>query len=98
MRVFGVSLDLEDERVDITVDLRSLACEKHRRPACYARAHRAGTAKEGSNVDEAANKALVVVEEMREMIEGVRSSLRHSRSGRRKGCCHGTGAVSGRSR
>jgi metal-sulfur cluster biosynthetic enzyme len=65
-------LDLEDERVDITVDLRSLACENTEDlRAMHERIVRE-LPKKDLNVDEAANEALEVVEEMREMIEGVR--------------------------
>jgi hypothetical protein len=72
VRVFGVSLDLEDEQVDITVDLRSLACENTEDlRALHERIARELPKRELS-VEEAANEALDIVEEMRAMLEGVR--------------------------
>ena len=68
----GVSIDLEDEQVDITVDLRSLACEDTGDlRALHERIVRE-LPKRGLSVEEAAIEALEVVEEMREMLEGVR--------------------------
>ncbi len=72
VRVFGVSLDLEDERVDITVDLRSLACEDaDDLSALHGRIVRELPKRELST-EEAANEALYIVEEMRGLLEGVR--------------------------
>jgi hypothetical protein len=72
VRVFGVSIDLEDEQVDISVDLRSLACENtYDLRALHERIVRELPKRE-LGVEEAANDALYVVEEMREMLEGVR--------------------------
>ena len=72
MRVFGVSIDLEDEQVDISVDLRSVACENasdlH---ALHERIVREVPKRELTS-QEAANEALDVIEEMREMLEEVR--------------------------
>lgn len=72
VRVFGISLDLEDERVDITVDLRSLVCDNTEDlRALHERIVRELPKRE-LTVEEAANEALYVVEEMKEMLEGVR--------------------------
>jgi hypothetical protein len=72
VRVFGVSLDLEDEQVDISVDLRSLACEDtDDLRALHERLVRE-LPKRDLNSEEAANEALDIVEEMRELLEGVR--------------------------
>lgn len=72
MRVFGVSIDLEDEQLDISVDLRSLACDNtDDLRALHERIVRE-LPKRNLTVEEAANEALEVVEEMREMLEGVR--------------------------
>jgi hypothetical protein len=71
-RLFGVSVDLEDERVDISVDLRSLACEDaDDLRALHERILRELPKRE-LGVEEAANEALDIVEEMRAMLEGVR--------------------------
>jgi hypothetical protein len=72
VRVFGVSVDVEDERVDISVDLSSLACEDAEDlRALHGRIVRE-LPKRDLNMEEAANEALDIVEEMREMLEGVR--------------------------
>jgi len=72
VRVFGVSIDLEDERVDIHVDVRSLACEDTEDlRALHERIVRE-LPKKDLTVEEAANEALDVVEEMQAMLEGVR--------------------------
>jgi len=72
VRVFGVSLDLEDERVDITVDLRSLACEDTEDLCALHERIARELPKRELSVEEAANEALDIVEEMRAMLEGVR--------------------------
>jgi len=72
MRVFGVSLDLEDEQVDISVDLRSLACEDTEDLCALHERIVRELPKRELNVEESANEALDIVEEMREMLEGVR--------------------------
>jgi hypothetical protein len=72
VRVFGVSIDLEDERVDISVDLRSLACENaDDLRALHERIVRE-LPKRDLTVEEAVNEALDSVQEIREMFEGVR--------------------------
>jgi hypothetical protein len=72
VRVFGVSIDLEDEQVDIFVDLRSLVCvDAKDLRALHERIVRE-LPKIELGVEEAANEALYVVEEIREMLEGVR--------------------------
>jgi hypothetical protein len=72
VRVFGGSIDLEDEHVDVRVDLRSLVCDDtDDLRALYGRIVRELPKRE-LGVEEAANEALYVVEEMREMLEGVR--------------------------
>jgi hypothetical protein len=72
VRVFGVSIDLEDEQVDISVDLRSLACEDtDDLRALHERIVRE-LPKSELTTEEAAIEALYIVEEMREMLEGVR--------------------------
>jgi hypothetical protein len=72
VRVFGVSMDLEDEQVNLTVDLRSLACNNAEDlRALHERIVRE-LPKRDLSVEEAATEALDVVEEMRVMLEGVR--------------------------
>jgi hypothetical protein len=72
VRVFGVSVDLEDEQVNLTVDLRSLACEN---PGDLRLLHERivrELPRRDLSVEEAANEALDVVEEMQGMLGGVR--------------------------
>jgi hypothetical protein len=72
IRVFGVSMDLEDEQVNLIVDLHSLACENAEDlRALHERIVRE-LPKRDLSVEEAANEALDVVEEMQGMLEGVR--------------------------
>jgi hypothetical protein len=72
VRVFGVSIDLEDEQVDVSVDLRSLVCDDtDDLRTLHGRIWRELPKRE-LGVEEAASEALYVVEEMREMLEGVR--------------------------
>jgi hypothetical protein len=72
VRVFGVSIDLEDEQVDISVDLRSLACEDtDDLRALHERIVRELPKRE-LTTEEAAIEALGLVEEMKDMLEGVR--------------------------
>ncbi len=70
--VRGVSLDVQGARVDLTVDLNSLAC----RDASDLRALHERIVKELPRrelaVEEAANEALEAVEEMQGVLEGVR--------------------------
>ncbi len=72
--VRGVSLDVKDTRVDLTVVPNSLAC----RDASDLRALHGRIAKELPRrelaVEEAANEALEAVEEMQGMLEGLRES------------------------
>ena len=72
VRVFGVSIDLEDERVDISVDLRSVACDNTSDLHVLHERIVRELPKRELTAEEAANEALEVVEEMREMLEGVR--------------------------
>jgi hypothetical protein len=72
VRVFGVSIDLEDEQVDVSVDLRSLVCEDTDDLRAVHKRIVRELPKRELGVEEAATEALYVVEEMREMLEGVR--------------------------
>jgi hypothetical protein len=72
IRVFGVSIDLEDEQVNLLVDLRSLACENVEDLRVLHKRIVRELPKRDLSVEEAANEALDVVEEMQGMLEGVR--------------------------
>jgi hypothetical protein len=72
VRVFGVSMDLEDEQVNLTVDLRSLACNNAEDLRVLHERIVRELPKKDLSVEEAATEALDVVEEMRVMLEGVR--------------------------
>jgi hypothetical protein len=72
VRVFGISIDLEEEQVDISVDLRSLACDDTDELRALNERIVRELPKRELGVEEAASEALYVVEEMREMLEGVR--------------------------